>query len=58
MAHVINNKLDKAEGKKQRLCDAGCKYWRFPHLDTACVLSEVYSVRKNMPCYIYEDKED
>ena len=56
MANPICTALDKVEGKKARKCDSGCKYYRFDHLDTACVLSEVYSVRKNEPCYVYELK--
>ena len=56
MAKEICNTLDRIEGKKTKKCDSGCKYYRFEHLDTACVLSEVYSVRKNEPCYVYEVK--
>ena len=48
--------LDKAEGKKKRYCDNGCVNFRFPHLDTACVLSEVYSVKQGEGCYIYKEK--
>lgn len=56
MAKQICNILDRVEGKQARKCDSGCKNYMFDHLDTACVLSEVYSVRKNEPCYIYEVK--
>lgn len=56
MAHPICDALDRAEGKTARKCDSGCKHYHFDHLDTACVLSEVYSVRKQQPCYIYEIK--
>jgi hypothetical protein len=56
MAKPICIALDRAGCKQSRICDAGCKHYRFDHLDTACVLSEVYSVRKNQPCYIYEMK--
>ena len=56
MAKAICDALDRAEGKQSRICDSGCKNYRFDHLDTACVLSEVYSVRKDQPCYIYEIK--
>ncbi len=45
------------EGKEKHECDASCKYWRFPHLDTACVLSPVFSVRKSEMCTEYERKE-
>jgi hypothetical protein len=56
MAKAICNTLDRIEGKKSKKCDSGCKNHMFPHLDNACVLSDVYSVRKNEPCYIYEIK--
>lgn len=54
MANKICNALDRAEGKTARKCDSGCKNYRFDHRDNACVLSEVFSVNKDMPCYIYE----
>ena len=54
MAHPICDKLDKLEGKTPKICDSGCKYYKFPYLEVACVLSEVYSVAKGKPCYIYE----
>ncbi len=57
MAHPINELLDKSEGKQPVNCNEKCKHWGFPHLDTACVLSDVYSVKKGMPCYIFEPKE-
>lgn len=56
MAKEICNILDRAEGKKAKKCDKDCKNYKFDHLDRACVLSEVYSVKKNEPCYIYEIK--
>jgi uncharacterized protein YutD len=58
MANGICNKLDKLEGKIKITCDAGCKYFKFPHLETACVLSEVYSVKKGGGCYIYDKGDD
>jgi len=58
MANPICNALDRGEGKQSKICDSGCKYYRFDHLDTACVLSEVYSVKKSQPCYIYEFKKE
>jgi len=54
MAHPINTALDSKEPK--RPCDSGCPYFKYPHLDTACVLSEVYSVKQGEPCAIYFDK--
>lgn len=58
MAKEICNILDRAEGKQSRMCDPGCKNYRFDHLETACVLSEVFSVKKGAPCYIYEPKKE
>lgn len=55
MAHPICDALDRAEGNEKRICDSGCKHYRFDHLDVACVLSEVYSVKKGAGCYIYEE---
>ena len=55
MANEINNKLDKLEGKKKRICDDGCKYFMFPDLPIACVLSDVYSVRQGEECSLYEE---
>lgn len=57
MAHPICDALDRREGKKSTPCNSECENWRFPHLENACVLSEVYSVRKGEPCYIFEQKE-
>ncbi len=56
MAKEECNKLDRLEGKQKRICDQGCKNYMFDHLDTACVLSEVYSVKKGEGCYIYQIK--
>jgi hypothetical protein len=58
MVHPIAEKLDKLEGKKSTPCNEDCRYWKFPHLDTACVLSDVFSVRKRQPCYIFEKRKD
>ncbi len=55
MAKEICNALDRAEGKTAKKCDKGCKHYKFDHLDRPCILSEVYSVLKNEPCYIYEE---
>jgi hypothetical protein len=53
--HPINKLLDRNEPKQK--CDSGCDYFRFPHLGTACVLSDVYSVKKGELCAIYVKKE-
>ena len=50
---VISETMDRIAGKKKHVCDESCKYWRFPHLDTACVLSSVFSVRKGEMCAEY-----
>jgi hypothetical protein len=53
VAHPINDAINKAEGREGHTCDDGCKYWKFPHLDTACELSDVFSVNKGELCYEY-----
>jgi len=40
-----------------RPCNPECKFWKFPNLDRACVLSEVFSVLKGEPCYEFKKKE-
>lgn len=57
MAHLIAMKLNQLTDKKPVKCNKTCKYWKFPHLDTACELSSVFSVAKGMPCYEYQPKE-
>jgi len=47
----INKVLDSKSTKKK--CDKTCKNHMFDHLDVACVLSDVYSVRKNELCAIH-----
>ena len=56
MADERCNILDKKDGKVKRVCDKGCRYFSFPHMDRACVLSEVYSVKQGEGCYIYKNK--
>ncbi len=56
MAHPINDAVNRLEKRKLRKCTKECAYWRFPHLDTACVLSSVFSVRKNELCYEYKQR--
>lgn len=58
MANRICDLMDKAEGMQKQPCDNKCKHYLFDHLETACVLSEVYSVRKGEGCYIKELKGD
>ncbi len=49
--HPLNAILDKNEPKKK--CDKSCDNFRFDHLDTACCLSSVFSVKKNELCAIH-----
>ena len=48
--HPINEALDRNKPKIK--CDKTCKHYRFDHLDTACVLSDVWSVKKGELCAI------
>ena len=56
MVKDINIILNKLEGKKAEICDDKCKYFRFPHLEVACVLSSVFSVKKGEVCFEKEVK--
>ena len=58
VAHIINDKINKLEGKTQHSCDKTCVYFKFPHLETACVLSDVFSVPKGKMCYEYKIKKE
>ena len=58
MAHPINDKLNKFWGVKATPCNSHCRYWRFPHLEVACCLSEVFSVRKGELCYEFQCREE
>jgi len=53
MAHPINDLLNRIEKRKAIKCDSDCKYFMFAHLETACVLSDVYSVKKGELCFEY-----
>ena len=57
MAHPINDKLNRLEGRTKVPCNESCKYWAFPHLGTSCVLSSVFSVKKGQLCFEYTKKE-
>lgn len=54
--HPINEFLDRHEPKLK--CNKECRYYRFPELEVACVLSEVYSVRKGQQCAAHTKLED
>ncbi len=56
MAHPINDLLNRKEKRKPIECNEKCEHWRFPHLEIACVLSEVFSVKKNKLCYEFKQK--
>lgn len=53
----INYLFGKLEGRTPKKCDEKCKYFRFPHLPVACVLSEVFSVKQGELCYEFKEKE-
>jgi hypothetical protein len=57
MANKIHEMLSKAEKIKPIKCSDKCEYYKFPHLDRACVLSDVFSVLKGELCYSYKKKE-
>jgi len=57
MAHIINDAINKIEGREPMVCNSQCKYWKFPHLRVACVLSEVFSVPQGYPCFEFKHKE-
>ena len=50
--------LDKLAGTKKHSCDNTCKYYEkaFEHNEKACVLSDVFSVKKGEMCSTYELK--
>jgi len=56
MAHPLNDLINRREKRKAVVCNESCEYWKFPHLETACVLSEVFSVKKGEPCYEFRPK--
>ena len=56
MAHPIDNILNRIEGVKPVICSADCDHFKFPHLDRACVLSDVFSVLKGEPCFNFKSK--
>jgi len=57
MVHPISIALDRIVGKKAVACNSECEYWKFPHLETACVLSDVFSVCKGQPCFVFKAKK-
>ena len=56
MAHPINDAINRLENRIRIPCSDQCEYWKFPRLDRACVLSDVYSVRKGELCYEFKEK--
>lgn len=57
MAHPINDALNRLEGREAKPCTKECKYFLFPHLYQACVLSDVFSVCQGQMCYEFEPKK-
>jgi len=51
MPHPMNDLLNRRLGLKTTPCSKECKYFKFPHLDRACVLSDVFSVLQGEPCF-------
>lgn len=56
MAHKINDMFNRLEKRETVLCNSSCEYWMFGHLRRPCVLSDVYSVNQNEPCYEYKKR--
>ena len=56
MAHKIAEMIDRLAGTSIP-CNENCKYWKFPHLDRPCVLSDVFSVLPGMPCGCFQEKK-
>jgi len=54
MPHPINDLLNRIAGRKTEPCTDKCEYWRFPHLETACELSDVFSVKQGEPCFEFK----
>lgn len=57
-AKDINYLFGKLERKEAKICNEKCKYFSFPHLQVACVLSEVFSVKQGELCCNFEEKVD
>lgn len=57
MAHYLHDVLHRISNTKPEPCDDKCSYYRFEHLDTACILSEVFSVLKGANCFIKKIKK-
>ena len=58
MAHPLNDLVNRAANKTPTPCNDTCKYWRFPNLPVACVLSSVFSVAQGQPCFEYQKAEE
>lgn len=57
MAHPKNDLINRVENKERTICNPNCKYWKYPHLETACSMSSVFSVKKGELCYEFEFKK-
>jgi len=58
MADLRNVIIDIMDGREAVPCSDECKYFAFPRLDRACVLSDVYSVRKGEMCFTFEKAQE
>jgi len=58
MSHKIHEVLSKAGGIVPVKCSKECDYFKFPHLDRACVLSDVFSVNQGELCYTFKEKSE
>ena len=54
----ISDTVDAFNKKQSKPCDDGCINYQnaFSHRDSACVLSDVYSVNRGCMCSIYQEK--
>jgi hypothetical protein len=57
MAHPLNDLINRAGGKKATPCNSTCRFFKFPHLPTACELSSVFSVPQGVPCFEYQPEK-
>ena len=54
----MNDLLNRIERKKATPCTHKCKYFKFPHLKRACVLSDVFSVLQGELCFEYDETDN
>lgn len=54
--HPLNKKISKTLKQEPHKCTDKCKYWAFSHRESACILSDVFSVEKGEMCYEFNKK--